>query len=173
MVKSMGIGVLLHCLCIVVFIMVQVQELESFQFTARHYNYDKRALSTIRRETQTTQLSMGLYEEDIDWDADLFGQIGNDGDKSSNTKPSTSADAASNDTITQSSNTSEGSGGWADDQWNNIEPKSQKNIKSVRDQMKQSWGNGNDMGNETDEGKPTADGAGITGPDEDEPWFTG
>ena len=102
-------------------------------------------------------------------------EIGNDGDKSSNTKPSTSADAASNDTITQSSNTSEGSGGWADDQWNNIEPKSQKNIKSVRDQMKQSWGTGDEMGNgnETDEGKPTADWAGITGPDEDEPWFTG
>ena len=42
----------------------------------------------------------------------------------------------------------------------------------MREQMKRSWGGGEDETEE--EGKPTADWAGAGGgPNEDEPWFTG
>ena len=51
--------------------------------------------------------------------------------------------------------------------------KSNNNVKSMREQMKQSWGV--DKKEEEEEGKPNADWMPKfkNGPDEDEPWFTG
>lgn len=98
---------------------------------------------------------MGLYEEDIDWDADLFSQIG----KSTNNQVSADTKKTKDDT-------------GDDNQWDMGESKS-KSVKSMREQMKQSWG-GSDSKNAIEEGKPTADWAGAGGgPDGDEPWFTG
>ena len=98
---------------------------------------------------------MGLYEEVIDWDADLFSQIG----KSTNKK--VAADTENSKDVAKD-----------DKQWDMGEGNS-KSVKSMREQMKQSWG-GNDS-TKKEEGKPTADWAGAGGgpDDEDEPWFTG
>ena len=103
----------------------------------------------------TSILSMGLYEEDIDWDADLFSQI---------------SKSNSNQVASDTDNTKY----MAEDdkQWD-MEEGSSKSVKSMREQMKQSWG-GNGSTKKKEEGKPTADWAGAGGgPDEDEPWFTG
>ena len=104
--------------------------------------------------TTSSLLSMGLYEEDIDWDADLFSQIG----KSTNKK--VAADTKNIKDVTED-----------DKQWNMGEDNS-KSLKSMREQMKQSW-DGKDNKREEVEGKPTADWAGAGGGPEDEPWFTG
>ena len=98
-------------------------------------------------------LSMGLYEEDIDWDADLFGQIGR-----SNNEQSTGDEAKGNSADTDALD---------DSNWT---MENTSNVKSMRKQMNQSWGKDK---SKREEGKPTADWAGVTGPDEDEPWFTG
>ena len=102
--------------------------------------------------THTTSLSMGLYDDEIDWDADLFSQIGNK--SADNTQDVVQKDALD------------------DSQWGMEQTKSTSNMKSMRDQMKKSWGGDG----KEEEGKPTADwmpGFGSSGPDEDEPWFTG
>jgi len=100
---------------------------------------------------------MGLYEEEIDWDADLFGQIG------TSTNPPNIATNNGDETMKA-----------LDDANWDMGPSStgKRNAKSMREQMKQSWG----IVNTEEEGKPTADwmpGFGQAGPDEDEPWFTG
>ena len=98
---------------------------------------------------------MGLYEEDIDWDADLFSQIS----KSNSNQVASDTDNTKDDTED-------------DKQWD-MEEGNSKSLKSMREQMKQSWG-GNDSTKKKEDGKPTADWAGAGGgPDEDEPWFTG
>ena len=102
---------------------------------------------------------MGLYEEDIDWDADLFNQIGK-------SKKNQVADTDNMKDVAKD-----------DKQWDMGESSSSSSssssVKSTREQMKQSWG-GNDSTKKEEEGKPTADWAGAGGgPDEDEPWFTG
>ena len=109
---------------------------------------------------------MGLYEEEIDWDADLFGQIGN---KSGNEKLLDNIDDNSGndqEIIAESANALDDN-----DVWDMGQPKptTRDNVRYMREQMKKSWG-GDDM---KEEGKPTADWAGGGGPVEDEPWFTG
>mmetsp|Transcript_20598 Transcript_20598/g.31263 ORF Transcript_20598/g.31263 Transcript_20598/m.31263 type:complete len:162 (+) Transcript_20598:364-849(+) len=110
----------------------------------------------------TTKLSMGLYEDEIDWDADLFGQIGKSDNKQS------LGDGGG--VIGQNDGGVTGSEVLDDDsQWDmgQSEPS-----KSMREQMKQSWGRVDKL---EEEGKPTADWMPRfgSGPDEDEPWFTG
>mmetsp|Transcript_40988 Transcript_40988/g.75021 ORF Transcript_40988/g.75021 Transcript_40988/m.75021 type:complete len:133 (-) Transcript_40988:275-673(-) len=93
-----------------------------------------------------TCLSMGLYEDEIDWDADLFGQIG----KSGNNKQLTpdidgsqkNKDGAESDALDDSN--------WDTGQ----KSKSKNNVKSMREQMKQSWGV---VDKKEEEGKPNAD----------------
>jgi len=99
----------------------------------------------------TSSLTMGLYEEDIDWDADLFSQIG----KSTN-----------NQVTSDTKNTKDDAKD--DKQWDMGEGNS-NSLKSMREQMKQSWGGNDSTKKKEDEGKPTADWAGA----EDEPWYTG
>eukprot|EP00578_Thalassiosira_sp_NH16_P024082 CAMPEP_0181097444 /NCGR_PEP_ID=MMETSP1071-20121207/11572_1 /TAXON_ID=35127 /ORGANISM="Thalassiosira sp., Strain NH16" /LENGTH=119 /DNA_ID=CAMNT_0023179925 /DNA_START=329 /DNA_END=688 /DNA_ORIENTATION=- len=110
-----------------------------------------------------TRLSMSLYEDEIDWDADLFSQIGK---QSSDNKQLDVGQNNGNDEMTKQALDD-------DSQWGmEPSPKSNGSVQSMRDQMKQSWG-GVDK---KEEGKPTADwmpGYGSAGPDEDEPWFTG
>ena len=104
----------------------------------------------------TSLLSMGLYEEDIDWDADLFSQIG----KSTNKQVAADTDNTKDDT-------------GDDKEWDMGErSSSSSSVKSMREQMKQSWG-GNESTKKKEDGKPTADWAGAGGGHEDEPWFTG
>lgn len=105
---------------------------------------------------------MGLYEDEIDWDADLFGQIGK---KSSDNKQLDVGQNIGNDVAKQALD---------DDSQRGMEPppNSNNSVKSMRDRMKQSWG----RVDKKEEGKPTADwmpGYDSAGPDEDEPWFTG
>mmetsp|Transcript_7906 Transcript_7906/g.14301 ORF Transcript_7906/g.14301 Transcript_7906/m.14301 type:complete len:165 (-) Transcript_7906:347-841(-) len=113
-----------------------------------------------------TELSLGLYEDEIDWDADLFGQIGKSDNKQSlgdgggvisqNDRDITESDALDDDA-----------------QWDMGQSQSNlNNVKSMREQMKQSWERVDDA---EEEGKPTADWMPRfgSGPDEDEPWFTG
>ena len=95
---------------------------------------------------------MGLYEEDIDWDADLFNQIGK---------------SKKNQVASYNDNTKDDNKQW------DMEGNS-SSVKSMREQMKQSWGGNDSTKKKEEEGKPTADWAGAGGgPDEDEPWFTG
>lgn len=104
----------------------------------------------------TCTQKMGLYEEDIDWDSDLFSQVG----KSNN-------DQNSNEAQSQKEGISDDND---EKQWD-MRVKS-TSVKSMREQMKRSWGGGEDETKQ--EGKPTADWAGAGGgPNEDEPWFTG
>ena len=119
-----------------------------------------------------TVLSMSLYgdKDDIDWDADLFGQIG----RRAISKESTSNGA-----------------GW--DEWDNLDNDKSRtrafksstttssSVDSLRRQMKEAWSTSTDNNDankeeETKEGvKPSADWVPNfrKGPDEDEPWFTG
>lgn len=113
---------------------------------------------------------MGLYEDDsIDWDDDLFGQIG----KQSDNKQSLADNDDSRKEVTNEGEKS--SNALDDDIWDMGQTKS-KNTKSMREQMKQSWaGTTTDKDIIIEEGKPTADWMPRVGngPDEDEPWFTG
>lgn len=104
----------------------------------------------------SSRLSMGLYEEDIDWDADLFGQIGKSGD--ANPTPAEDGDTTASK---QLNNRSEEDGG----EWDMEQSKTE--VNSLREQMNDSW--------KFDEGKPSVDWVPRfeSGPDEDEPWFTG
>jgi len=92
-----------------------------------------------------------LYEEDIDWDADLFSQIGKSTNKQVAADTENTKDVAKDD-----------------EQWDMGEGNS-NSLKSMREQMKQSWGGNDSTKKKEDEGKPTADWAGA----EDEPWYTG
>lgn len=123
-------------------------------------NYSRTACSTY----STTNLLMGLDENEIDWDADLFGQIGKSDEKElggvdiQNSDCDSESDAL-NDTI------------WEMGQSNS---KKSDAVKSMREKMKQSWGRA-DQADQEKGGSPTADwmpGFGK-GPDDDEPWFTG
>lgn len=104
-------------------------------------------------------LSMGLYEDEIDWDADLFGQIGKSNDEQS---------ASDDDGVAKA-------GALDDSNWDMTPTRASlnksNNVKSMREQMKKSWGGEN----KKEAGKPTADWMPRfgNGPDEDEPWFTG
>ena len=100
---------------------------------------------------------MGLYEEDIDWDADLFSQIGKSNNRQFTADTDNMKDVAKDDK-----------------QWDMGESSSSSSVKTLREQMKQSWGGNDSTKKKEEEGKPTADWAGAGGgPDEDEPWFTG
>jgi len=102
---------------------------------------------------------MGLYEDEIDWDADLFGQIGKSGRKElTNDGSQKSRDGAESDALDDSN--------WDMGQ----KSKSTNDVKSMREQMKKYWGVG-----KKGEGKPSADWMPRfgNGPDEDESWFTG
>eukprot|EP00584_Thalassiosira_punctigera_P008905 CAMPEP_0172545142 /NCGR_PEP_ID=MMETSP1067-20121228/15143_1 /TAXON_ID=265564 ORGANISM="Thalassiosira punctigera, Strain Tpunct2005C2" /NCGR_SAMPLE_ID=MMETSP1067 /ASSEMBLY_ACC=CAM_ASM_000444 /LENGTH=159 /DNA_ID=CAMNT_0013331831 /DNA_START=309 /DNA_END=788 /DNA_ORIENTATION=- len=109
----------------------------------------------------STNLPMGLYEDEIDWDADLFGQIG------------TSSDSSVGVEFTNNKDNGTESDALDDTKWDMGQSKSDSNsVDSMREQMKQSWGG---VDREGEEGKPTADWMPRfgKGPDEDEPWFTG
>mmetsp|Transcript_35966 Transcript_35966/g.64790 ORF Transcript_35966/g.64790 Transcript_35966/m.64790 type:complete len:123 (-) Transcript_35966:189-557(-) len=87
--------------------------------------------------------SMGLYEDEIDWDADLFGQIGKSGRKElTNDGSQKSRDGAESDALDDSN--------WDMGQ----KSKSTNDVKSMREQMKQSWGV---VDKKEEEGKPNAD----------------
>lgn len=143
--------------------------------------------STTRR---SACLPMGLYEEDIEWDADLFGQVGKSNDDrsvdgGSQTKTGDGGGALDdgkwdmgppsapnkNDTFTRGQRS--GSKALDDNNWDMGSQSNSKNdVQALREQMNTAWGR-EDMENK--EGKPTADWMpGFrTGPEEDEPWFTG
>jgi hypothetical protein len=91
------------------------------------------------------------------WDADLFSQIDT---KSSGNKQ---IRGTVNDMVKTID---------LDDSQLEMSPyKTNDNIKSLREQLKQSWGDDGQV-----ERKPTADwmpGFGTSGPGNDEPWFTG
>lgn len=116
-----------------------------------------------------TRLPMGLYDDEIDWDADLFGQIGKSNNDDQMPIDTTSTTSSIGQTKIQEVVGSDVA--LEDSKWDMAQSKSSSDVKSLRDRMKQSWG----VDDKKVEGKPTADwmpGFGE-GPDEDEPWFTG
>lgn len=126
------------------------------------FNIPNSSGNTIRN----TCLPMGLYEDGIDWDADLFGQIGKSGNKQlasddDGSQKSKDGSATESDALLDDCN-------W--DIGQQQRSKLSNNVKAMREQMKQSWGV-----DEKEEGKPSADWMPKygKGPDEDEPWFTG
>ena len=129
------------------------QNIISTKYSTRIPNINDNRIENTSSYT-TSLLSMGLYEEDIDWDADLFSQIGKSTNKQGIVDIENKKDVAKDDK-----------------QWD-MEEDNSKSLKSMREQMKQSWG-GNDSTKKKEDGKPTADWAGAGGGPEDEPWFTG
>lgn len=146
---------------------------------AFHVGLDRRAARSHAHR------SMGLYEEDIDWDADLFGQIGasdprpraagggpqdkGDGGEARDDDPWDLGPppSAASETATSASEAA------GDDDWDlGPRPTAQDEVMSMREQMKNAWEK--DDGAQ-EEGKPTADWMPRfrPGPDDDEPWFTG
>ena len=98
---------------------------------------------------------MGLYEEDIDWDADLFRKLPNNPSSSNNY-------SSTNNTASSSEDSSEDAGQWDMGQSN------KSSMQTMRDKMKRQMG-------ETSAGKPDVGWVPNYGKivDEDEPWFTG
>lgn len=112
-----------------------------------------------------TNLSMGLDENEIDWDADLFGQIG----KSDN-KELGGVDIQSSNSASESDSLNETK--WDMGQWDTGQSNSKNsdNVKSMREKMKESWG----RADKEEEGNLADWMPGFSkGPDDDEPWFTG
>lgn len=105
---------------------------------------------------------MGLYEDDIDWDADLFGKL-----NARKLESDRDALAAGTD--------DDDDGGWEQvvSETKKYEGgEGAKRREEQRKQMEQAWG---PDGSQEEEGKPTANWMPRfrKGPDEDEPWFTG
>jgi len=120
-------------------------------------------------DTTTTNFLMGLYEDDIGWDDDLFGQIGKpNNDQPLETDNATRKEVA--ETVDKSDNTLDD-----DTLWDMGPSKSKNNIISMREEMTKSWGLIDKGDTSIEEGKPNADWVPRfgKGPDEDEPWFTG
>lgn len=109
---------------------------------------------------KSMELHMGLYEEDIDWDADLFRKLPNNPSSSNNN--SSSKDTAS------STDSSEDAG-----QWDMGQSNKKSSMQTMRDKMKRQMGETNNSGKP--EGKPDVGWVPNYGKivDEDEPWFTG
>ncbi len=107
-----------------------------------------------------TALHMGLYDEDIDWDADLFGKLSN---KRQNNGPSPSINNSSTDEKTNLSADSTDDGKWDMGQSNKT------TVQTIRDKMKRQ------MGETYNDGKPDVGWVPNYGKivDDDEPWFTG
>jgi hypothetical protein len=101
---------------------------------------------------------MGLYDEDIDWDADLFGQL-------SNNNPSSSKN---NNNIFPADNSDDEDDG----QWDMGQSNNKSTMETIRERMKRQMG---DKGATKSEGKPDVGWVPNYGKiiDEDEPWFTG
>ena len=112
-----------------------------------------------RSMKKSMEMHMGLYEEDIDWDADLFRKLPNN--PSSSNKYSLTNNTASS---TEDSNADTG-------QWD-MGQSNKSSMQTMRDKMKQQMG-------ETSAGKPEGNSDVGWVPnygkivDEDEPWFTG
>ena len=104
------------------------------------------------------ELHMGLYEEDIDWDADLFRKLPNN--------PSSSNNNSSINNTASSTDNSEDAGQWDMGQSN------KSSMQTMRDKMKQQMG---ETSAGKPEGKPDVGWVPNYGKivDEDEPWFTG
>lgn len=103
---------------------------------------------------------MGLYEEDIDWDSDLFGQLSKNRKNNNPSSPNNSS--TSNNDILLSSD---------DGQWD-MGQSNKSTMKTMREQMKRQMG---EKGGDKSEGKPDVGWVPNYGKviDEDEPWFTG
>lgn len=149
-----------------------------------------RAAPARRAAQRGARPPMGPHDEDIDWDADPFEQVGtpnttqfpHEGRRSENeNEPAAWGDDAWDWDTGPPSNSSDarlaseqasGSDPWGDDAWD-MGPPSNANddVQAMRRRMGASWGGGEKEGGE----KPTADWMpGFrTGPDEEEPWFTG
>jgi len=108
-----------------------------------------------------TALHMGLYDEDIDWDADLFGKLSN---KRQNNTPSPSINNSSADDKTNLSADSTYEGEWDMGQSN------KSTMQTMRDKMKRQMGETNNNDGKPDVGWVPNYGKIV---DEDEPWFTG
>ena len=106
-----------------------------------------------------TELHMGLYDEDIDWDADLFGKLSN---KRQNDNPSSSNDNRSTNNNILSAD------GMDDGEWD-MGQSNKSTMQTMRDKMKRQ------MGDTSSDGKPDVGWVPNYGKivDEDEPWFTG
>eukprot|EP00571_Detonula_confervacea_P015829 CAMPEP_0172302290 /NCGR_PEP_ID=MMETSP1058-20130122/4022_1 /TAXON_ID=83371 /ORGANISM="Detonula confervacea, Strain CCMP 353" /LENGTH=145 /DNA_ID=CAMNT_0013012715 /DNA_START=376 /DNA_END=810 /DNA_ORIENTATION=- len=134
-----------------------------FKHSTRIRNNSGNTMRYTPSSYTTTNLSMGLYEDEIiDWDDDLFGQIG----KSDNKQLESGGDSRKE----VSKKGSKSDDDLDDDIWDMGEQsKSTNNVKSMREQMKQSWGA---VDKDSEEGKPTADWMPRfrNGPEEDEPW---
>lgn len=110
-------------------------------------------------------LHMGLYEEDIDWDSDLFGQLSNIR-KNYNLPPSNNS-STSNDTLLSSGSSVD------DGQWD-MGQANKSTMMTMREQMKRQMGE-KGANNSSERKKPDVGWVPNYGKviDEDEPWFTG
>mmetsp|Transcript_31208 Transcript_31208/g.62901 ORF Transcript_31208/g.62901 Transcript_31208/m.62901 type:complete len:174 (-) Transcript_31208:1295-1816(-) len=110
-----------------------------------------------------TVLHMGLYDDDIDWDADLFGKLSNN--KQNNNSSSSNNNSSTNNN-TKMSEYSDDDGQWDMGQSN------KSTMQTMRDKMKRQMG---EQSGGKPEGKPDVGWVPNYGKiiDEDEPWFTG
>jgi len=118
--------------------------------------------SSPRLMQKSMELHMGLYDEDIDWDADLFRNLPN---KRQNSNPSSSNNKSSTKNTASSADSTD-VGQWDMGQSN------KSTMQTMRDKMKRQMGETSDG---KPEGKPDVGWVPNYGKivDEDEPWFTG
>lgn len=123
---------------------------------------------------------MGLYEDEVDWDADLFGQIEKSGNEQLGDDGRQNKEAADLDVLDdkkwemgeiQSNSESDVNSMRENMRQSSWGVEKKEDVNSMRKKMRQSWGGVE----KKEERKPTTDwmpGFGSV-PDEDEPWFTG
>mmetsp|Transcript_7342 Transcript_7342/g.12290 ORF Transcript_7342/g.12290 Transcript_7342/m.12290 type:complete len:179 (-) Transcript_7342:815-1351(-) len=111
-----------------------------------------------------TVLHMGLYDDDIDWDADLFGKLSNN-KQNNNSSSSNNNSSTNNNTIISEDCDDDG-------QWD-MGQSNKSTMQTMRDKMKRQMGEQRSGGKP--EGKPDVGWVPNYGKiiDEDEPWFTG
>lgn len=108
-----------------------------------------------------TLLHMGLYDEDIDWDADLFGKLSNKRQNNNNLSSSNNNSSTGNNKILSADSIDDG-------EWD-MGQSNESTMQTMRDKMKRQ------MGETSSDGKPDVGWVPNYGKivDEDEPWFTG
>eukprot|EP00986_Skeletonema_menzelii_P003863 scaffold1256_cov150-Skeletonema_menzelii.AAC.17 len=140
-----------------------IQSTSVVAFSYQHHAASRKGMSSSPRLMQKSmELHMGLYDEDIDWDADLFRNLPN---KRQNSNPSPSNNKSSTKNTASSADSTD-VGQWDMGQSN------KSTMQTMRDKMKRQMGETSDG---KPEGKPDVGWVPNYGKivDEDEPWFTG
>ena len=106
---------------------------------------------------------MGLYDDDIDWDADLFGKLSNN-KQNNNSSSSNNVSSTNNNTIISEDCDDDG-------QWD-MGQSNKSTMQTMRDKMQRQMG---EQSGGKPEGKPDVGWVPNYGKiiDVDEPWFTG